>query len=83
MLVQGLVLMVAGVSIVFLFLSLLIVVMTLSSKVVTRFNYILPDEEPRVKAKKVRKELALTQDASHEEEVAAAIAAAVARQRNG
>ncbi len=82
MFIQGLVLMVAGVSIVFLFLGLLIGVMTVSSKIIPRFNHILPDEEPKVKAKKARREHAPKQDASNDDEIVIAIAAAVAHQRN-
>lgn len=77
MFVQGLVLLVAGVSIVFLFLSLLVVVLSLSSRVIPRFNHILPDEQPRVKAPKAK----TPKPQAHDEEVAVAIAAALAHQR--
>jgi sodium pump decarboxylase gamma subunit len=48
-LMQGLVLLVSGMGIVFLFLALLVFVMTHSAKIVQRFNHILPDDEPRKK----------------------------------
>ena len=79
MLLQGLVLLVAGVSIVFLFLSLLVVVVSASSKVITRFNHILPDEGPKVK--KGPKGSSSRQTGSSDEEIAVAVAAALARQR--
>ncbi len=50
MLAQGLVLMVAGMGIVFVFLALLVWVMSRAAKIVPRFNHILPDPEPKKKA---------------------------------
>lgn len=44
---QGLVLMVAGMGIVYIFLWVLIVVAKAASKFVCRFDYLIPDEEPR------------------------------------
>jgi sodium pump decarboxylase gamma subunit len=70
---QGLILMVVGVGIVSGFLGLLVVILTLSSKIIPRFNHILPDEQPKVKAQK--------SNASPDAEIAIAIAAAVLRQR--
>jgi len=52
-LLQGLVLLVAGMGIVFLFLMLLVFVMNHSSKLVVRFNHILPDDEPKKKPRVV------------------------------
>ena len=69
---QGLVLLVAGMGIVFAFLAVLVCVMSLSSKVIPRFNHILPDHEPR---KKPVKKAAVSDDT----EIAIAIAAAVAQ----
>ena len=48
---QGIVLMVAGMGIVYLFLWVLIVISEKSSKFVSRFDFLIPDEAPR-KAKK-------------------------------
>ncbi len=48
-LMQGLVLMVSGMGIVFLFLSLLVWVMNRMAKIIPRFNHILPDEAPKKK----------------------------------
>jgi oxaloacetate decarboxylase gamma subunit len=46
-LLQGLVLLVSGMGIVYVFLTLLVWVMNRSSEIVSRFNHILPDEEPK------------------------------------
>lgn len=45
--VQGLVLMVAGMSIVYVFLYVMILVMRLTALVVPRFNHLLPDQAPK------------------------------------
>ncbi len=73
MLLQGLILMVVGVGLVSWFLGLLVVILTLSSKIIPRFNHILPDEQPKVKAQK--------SNTSPDAEIAVAIAAAILRQR--
>ena len=52
MLLQGLVLMVTGVGIVFLFLSLLVAVLSVSAKIIPRFNHILPDEMAKLRTQK-------------------------------
>ena len=49
---QGVVLMVAGMGIVYLFLWVLIVISEKASRFVSRFDYIVPDEAPK-KAKRV------------------------------
>lgn len=48
---QGVVLMVAGMAIVYLFLWVMIVVVKYSSRLERRFAYILPDDEPKAKRK--------------------------------
>ena len=48
---QGLVLLVAGMGIVYVFLALLVWVMNRSATIVPRFNHILPDEEPKKRAR--------------------------------
>lgn len=78
MLLQGLVIMVVGVSMVVGFLSLLVVVLTLSAKIIPRFNHILPDEGPKIRTRKPRKGHAPKQDASKDDEIAVAIAALIA-----
>lgn len=71
---QGLVLMGAGMGIVYVFLYLLVLVMRGIALVVPRFNHLLPDDAPKTIAKPVMK----TDDGTA---VAVAIAAAVARSR--
>ena len=51
---QGLVLLVAGMGIVSVFLALLVWVMNRSTTIVSRFNHILPDEEPKKKTRTAR-----------------------------
>jgi sodium pump decarboxylase gamma subunit len=72
-LMQGLVLLVAGMGIVFLFLSLLVWVMNRSAAIIPRFNRILPDEEPRKKARPAR---AAEHHAQHGDDTAVAVAIA-------
>ena len=50
---QGLVLLAAGMGIVYVFLALLVWVMNRSATVLSRFNHILPDEEPKKRARPV------------------------------
>ena len=71
-LLQGLVLLVAGMGIVFAFLALLVFVMNGAAKIVPRFNSILPDEAPKKKPAK---------KAVASDDVAIALAIAVARSR--
>ncbi len=77
---QGLVLMVVGIGMVVLFLSLLIVILTVSAKIIPRFNHILPDQEPKVKTRKISKEHAPKHADAHEDEISVAIAAVIAHQ---
>ena len=72
-LMQGLVLLLAGMGIVFAFLSLLVWVMNRTAIIVPRFNHILPDEEPK---KKPRPAAHAAQD-----DAIIAVAIAVARAR--
>jgi len=73
-LLQGIVLLVSGMGIVFLFLALLVWVMNWSTGIVSRFKYILPDEEPKKKARS-----AAQHASSDEASIAIVIAAAFAR----
>lgn len=50
---QGLVLLAAGTGIVYVFLALLVWVMNRSTTIVSRFNHILPDEEPKKRTRPV------------------------------
>jgi len=82
MLLQGLVLLIAGIGIVFLFLSLLVWVLTLCSKIIPRFNHILPDEQSKMRVSKALKAKASKPSVSADEEmIAVAMAAAVSHQR--
>jgi oxaloacetate decarboxylase (Na+ extruding) subunit gamma len=69
---QGLVLLVAGMGIVFAFLGVLVFIMSLSAKVIPRFNHILPDHEPKRKSAK-------TTAGTDDTEIAIAIAVAAAQ----
>lgn len=73
-LLQGLVLLVSGMGIVFLFLSLLVWVMNRSATIVSRFNHILPDEEPKKKSRPA-------QSSAHDDGVLIAIAIVAAQAR--
>ncbi|MFA7172751.1 MAG: OadG family protein [Kiritimatiellia bacterium] len=67
---QGLVLLIAGMSIVFMFLAVLVFVMTATSKFIPKFNHILPDDKPRKRPTKAAD--------SASDDIAIAIAVAVA-----
>ena len=78
-LLQGLVLLVSGMGIVFLFLALLVWVMNRSAQIVQRFNHILPDDEPR--KKKNRSAPATERAGSDDVKVAIAVAVTSVRAR--
>jgi oxaloacetate decarboxylase gamma subunit len=73
---QGLVLMAAGMVIVFVFLYVLVLVMRLTAQIVPRFNHLLPDAAPKAPPRPAAA-IAAPPDVA----VAVAIAAAVARTR--
>ena len=73
---QGLVLLVSGMGIVYLFLALLVWVMNLSAQIIPRFNHILPDEAPKKPSRGAGAAAASPHDDTM---VAIAIAAVVAR----
>ncbi len=75
--VQGLVLMAAGMSIVFIFLYVMILVMRLTARVVPRFNHLLPDQAPKT----VHRAAPAAPAVQDIPVIAIAIAAAVARNR--
>ncbi len=70
---QGVVLLVAGMGIVFIFLAILVLVTTGASKVIPRFNHILPDEAPKKKPAPAAK--------ATDDDLAIALAIAIARAR--
>jgi len=72
---QGLVLLVAGMGIVYLFLFLLVWVMNRAAAIIPRFNHILPDEEPK---KKSRPSKSASHHAHHDDVAVAVAIAAVA-----
>lgn len=72
---QGLILLLVGMTIVYIFLWVLVIVMNQATKFVNKFNYILPDEEPK---KKPRPAPTVKADESL---IAVAIAGAVAQSR--
>jgi sodium pump decarboxylase gamma subunit len=73
-LMQGLVLLIAGMGIVFAFLAVLVFVMAATSKVIPKLNHILPDEQPKKRAVK-------SSAASHDDTAIAIAIAAAAAQR--
>lgn len=78
MLLQGLIVLLVGLSAVFAFLFLLFLVMMAAGKIIPRFNHVLPDEQTRVKS--TRGVPAATAHAREAEEViAVAIATAIAQ----
>ncbi len=74
-LMQGLVLLVAGMGIVYLFLMLLVWVMNRAASVVVHFNYILPDEAPKKKSRPA------TQHVIHSDDALIAVAVAAVKAR--
>ena len=70
---QGVVLLVSGMGIVYIFLAILVLVTTGAAKVIPRFNHILPDEAPKKKPAPVAK--------AADDDLAIALAIAVARAR--
>lgn len=72
-LLQGLVLLVSGMGIVYLFLTLLVWVMNRSAQIVPKFNHILPDDEPKKKTRPAAPAHATQHD---DAQIAVAIAAA-------
>jgi sodium pump decarboxylase gamma subunit len=54
-LAQGLVLLVAGMGIVYVFLALMVWVMNRFATIIPHFNHILPDDEPKKRARPAAK----------------------------
>lgn len=78
LLLQGLVLLVAGIGIVFAFLILLVALLSVCARIIPRFNHILPDAEP--KAAKPRSPVSGRSE-TDDEAIAVAIAIAAMRER--
>ena len=88
-LMQGLVLLVAGMGIVYVFLALMVWVMNRFAVIIPRFNHILPDEEPKKRTRTARpassasvRTIAAPADADHaagQEEVRSVLPGAVLR----
>ena len=70
---QGLVLLVSGMGIVYIFLAILVLVTTGAAKIVPKCNHILPDEAPKKKPAPAAKPT--------DDDLAIALAIAVARAR--
>lgn len=88
-LMQGLVLLVAGMGIVYVFLALMVWVLNRFAVIIPRFNHILPDEEPKKKTRTARPKAnapaatvaapVVATDAAQQEEVRAVLPGAVLR----
>jgi sodium pump decarboxylase gamma subunit len=76
MILQGLVVLLVGFSMVFAFLLLLILVVTAAGKIIPRFNHLLPEGESKAKSKKSGHSKASS--SSHEATAAIAVAIAAA-----
>lgn len=70
---QGAVLLVAGMGIVYIFLTILVLVTTASAKIIPRFAYLLPEEAPKKKPAAAKR--------GGDDDAAIALAIAVARAR--
>jgi len=82
MLLQGLVLMVVGIFMVFSFLLLLVFILTACEKIIPRFNYLLPDEQPKAKTSRGLPLASGSSTRAFDEKVAVAIAVAIAQSQN-
>ena len=79
MLLQGLVLMVVGLFMVFSFLLLLVLILMASEKIIPRFNYLLPDEQPVSKGRRPVPSGPAAPAQRADEQIAIAIAVATAQ----
>jgi sodium pump decarboxylase gamma subunit len=78
MLLQGLVLMVVGLFMVFSFLLLLVLILTACEKIIPRFSHILPDEQSSSKGRRPAPAGLAAPSRDAEEQIAVAIAVAIA-----
>jgi sodium pump decarboxylase gamma subunit len=81
MILQGLILMVVGLCMVFFFLSLIVLVMTVCEKIIPRFNHLLPDEQPKTKSTRTIPSASDSSMRASEEKIAVAIAVAIAENK--
>ena len=81
MILQGLILMVVGLGMVFSFLLLIVLVMTACEKIIPRFNYLLPDEQPKTKTPRAISFGAASAMRNADEKIAIAIAIAFAKNK--
>ena len=79
MLLQGLVLMIVGLFMVFSFLLLLVLILMACEKIIPRFSHILPDEPPKTKTSRAIQPGAPYSTRDSDERIAVAIAAAIAQ----
>jgi sodium pump decarboxylase gamma subunit len=82
MVLQGLVILAVGLSMVFAFLLLLVLVMTFAGKIIPRFNHWLPDAHSKAKGKKYGSSQAGAPKQDGGEGVAIAIAVAFAQKQH-
>jgi len=78
MLLQGLVLMVVGLFMVFSFLLLLVLILMACEKIIPRFSYLLPDEQSSSKGRRPAPSGPVAPARDADEQIAVAIAVAVA-----
>ena len=81
MILQGLILMVVGLGMVFSFLFLIVLVMTACEKIIPRFNYLLPDEQPKTKSPRAISSGSVSSMRNFDEKVAIAIAVASSKNK--
>jgi sodium pump decarboxylase gamma subunit len=81
MLLQGLVLMVVGLFMVFSFLLLLVLILMACEKIIPRFSHILPDEPPKAKTSRAIQPGSASSTSDSDEKIAVAIAAAIAQRK--
>ena len=82
MLLQGLVLMVVGLFMVFSFLLLLVFLMMACEKIIPRFSYILPDEQSVSKGRRPAPSGSAAPARDADEQIAVAIAVATAHSQH-
>ncbi len=82
MLLQGLVLMVVGLFMVFSFLLLLVLILMASEKIIPRFSHILPDEQSVSKGRRPAPAGSAVPARDTDEQIAVAIAVATAHSQH-
>lgn len=82
MILQGLILMVVGMFMVFSFLLLIVLVMTACEKIIPRFSHILPDEQSISKGRRPAPSNPSAPARDAVEQIAVAIAVAIAEDKS-